>query len=459
MPESLSGPTVLLVDDYAAYRTALGKALEGRGYRVLYAADLGRAAEVLATAAVDVVLLDLFFPGDAGPAGPAGLSFLREHQPRWETTPVIVLTARPESEITIEAMKLGPYEYVPKGGDGHRDRVLRLVEQALERRARSGQARAAGPESPPAGADELVGQSPAMVEVFKRIGEFARKDLTVLILGESGTGKELVARALHRHSRRAGKPFVAVNSAAIAETLLESELFGHEKGAFTGATEAKAGKFEAASGGTLFLDEVGDLSAGGQAKLLRVLQEQHFERVGGNEAVRTDVRVLAATNQDLPALVAQGRFRKELYHRFVVSIPLPPLRDRREDIPLLADYHVRKLGQKAGRPDLRLSEEAKQYLTGRPWPGNVRELVNTLERAVGHAWGKLRVGRQILAEDLQWACGPAPPVRPLREAVAECEERCIRQALEYTGGNVSQAARVLGIDRETVANKKDRYGL
>jgi DNA-binding NtrC family response regulator len=456
MPASLSGSTVLLVEDNEYYRVAMCKALESRGYRALYAEDPGKAAGILATEAVDLVLLDLFFPGDTEPAG---LSFLREHQPRWDTIPIIVLTGQPESEVTIEAMKLGPYAYVPKDAQGHRARVLGLVQRALQRRSRADQARAPEGKSLPANGDVIIGRSPAMVEVCKLIGEFADHEVTVLILGETGTGKELVARALHRHSRRAGGPFHAVNCAALTETLLESELFGHEKGAFTGAVEKKIGKFEAASGGTLFLDEIGSLSPGGQAKLLRVLQEQLFERVGGTEAIRTDVRVVAATNQDLSCLVAEGRFRKDLYHRFAVSFHLPPLRDRREDVPRLADYYLKKLGQKAGQQDLRLSKEAEGFLSRRDWPGNVRELFHTLEGAVLHSRGKLRVGGELLVEDLEWAVGPVHPPRPLREVQEEYETRSIRQALEYTGGNILRAAEALGIDRETLTIKKKRYGL
>ena len=313
------------------------------------------------------------------------------------------------------------------------------------------------------GEEELIGKTPAMLNVFKMIGRVAATHEPVLVIGESGTGKELVASAIHRNSRRSDKPFVKVNSAALTSNLLESELFGHERGAFTGAVAQRTGRFEQANGGTMFLDEIGDMGVDLQAKLLRVLQVGQFERVGGNTTLQTDVRIISATNRDLPARIAEGAFREDLLYRLnVVTIELPPLRERRTDIPLIAEHVLRKLAQKYGWPQLSLSEQASERLKSLPWPGNVRELQNTLARAA-----ILSGGRVIQASDLQAqtasAESTAPPLTAgslvLRDVLAETEQRVIRQALEQAEWNRTRAAQMLGISRRQLFDKIRQYGL
>jgi DNA-binding NtrC family response regulator len=312
--------------------------------------------------------------------------------------------------------------------------------------------------------EELVGRTPVMMEVFKTIGRVAATQEPVLILGESGTGKELVANAIHVNSPRAGCPFIKVNCAALSPTLLESELFGHERGAFSGAVAQRVGRFEQADGGTLFLDEIGDLDIDLQAKLLRVVQTGCFERVGGNQTVRSNVRIVSATNRDLPAMMAGEMFREDLWYRLnVVAIELPTLADRREDIPLIAEHVVGRLAKKYGWPRLALSPEASDWLAQQPWPGNVRELQNVLARAAALARGRL-----ILRDDLTPAASPrslAKPANPegaglqLKEILAEAEQRVIAQALENASWNRTQAASRLGISRRQLFDKIRQYNL
>ena len=370
--------TILVAEDDPATRANLALLLRSEGYTVREAADGDAAAEALADPAIAAALLDLKMPKRDG------LAVLRAHADRLEEVPVIVVTAYGGSTAAIEAMKLGAYDYITKPFD--LDEVLFTVRRALTQQALVAQVQALSvdplADDPDPDEDELVGRSPAMVAVFKAIGLVAPADEPVLILGESGTGKELVANAIHRNSHRATGPFVKVNCAALSPMLLESELFGHEKGAFTGAVARRRGRFEQAHGGTLFLDEVGELGIDLQAKLLRVLQSGTFERVGAEETLRADVRVVAATNRDLKARVAAGEFREDLYYRLdVVAVTLPPLRERKDDIPLLAEYVVKQLARKHGWPGLALTPEAVAELCRRPWPGNVRELRNALARA------------------------------------------------------------------------------
>ena len=311
--------------------------------------------------------------------------------------------------------------------------------------------------------EELVGRSPAMMGIFKTIGKVACTQEPVLILGETGTGKELVANALHRNSSRAGGPLIKVNCAALSPTLLESELFGHERGAFTGAVGSRMGRFEQAHGGTLFLDEIGELHLDLQAKLLRVLQFNQFERVGGNRTVVVDVRVIAATNRDLADLVGLNRFRQDLYYRLnVVSVLLPPLRDRRDDIPLLAEQTIRLLGRKYRWPQLAISPEALALLYEHPWAGNIREMQNVLARAAIIARGRLVLPEDLYATALLAAtpsatCASAP--LSLKEILAETERRVIHQALEETKWNRTKAAHLLGISRRQLFDKILQYGL
>jgi two-component system response regulator AtoC len=457
MAPRLPRATVLVADDDAVIRGNLATLLRSEGFAVREAADGASAAAALEDPEVALALLDLKMPVLDG------MAVLRGHADRLDETPVIVITAYGGSQAAIEAMKLGAYDYLTKPFD--LDEVLFSVRRALTQRTLVAQVQAlsatqAAPEDD-AGEDELVGRTPAMLEVFKAIGRVAATDEAVLILGESGTGKELVANAIHRNSRRADRPFLKVNCAALSPTLLESELFGHERGAFTGAVGRRVGRFEQAGGGTLFLDEIAELDVDLQAKLLRVLQTGRFERVGGEETLRTDVRVLAATNRDLAARIAAGRFREDLYYRLdVVSISLPPLRERREDIPLLAEHVVRRLGRKYGWPGLALSPEALAHLVGQTWPGNVRELQNALARAAILARGRVIVPDDLGPPPAPAGAAPAPAGSLLlREVLAETERRVIRQALQQEKWNRTRAARVLGISRRQLFDKIRQYGL
>ena len=382
------------------------------------------------------MLLDLKMPGRDG------LEVLGELGPALADLPVIVVTAFGGSAAAIEAMRRGAYDYLTKPFD--LDEVLLTLKRALRQRALASEVkalRARTADEPsetsdePADAEpELVGQSAAMREVFKAIGRAAATDAPVLIVGESGTGKELVASALHRHSDRAAGPFVRVNCGALPEGLIESELFGHERGAFTGADRQKPGRFERAAGGTIFLDEVGELPLPAQAKLLRVLQQREFERVGGTETLRTDARVISATHRDLSKEVAAGRFREDLYYRLnVARIAIPPLRDRPEDIPPLAEHILRRLERKYGWDELSLSPEALAAIQDRPWPGNVRQLENALARAAIAARGRAILPEHLDADE---PAGPGDPrdgdsaeSLPLRALLAEVERRAIQRAL------------------------------
>ncbi len=456
MPKISYLPLILVADDEPTIRTNLKLLLESEGYRVREAADGEQAARLLQEPDVALCLLDLKMPNRDG------MEVLRGHADRLEETPIIVITAYGGSKAAIEAMKLGAYDYITKPFDF--DEVLFSLRRALTQRALVAQVEALtrqdlderdGEE------DELVGRTPIMLQVFKSIGRAAPTREPVLIVGESGTGKELIANALHKNSERAAQPFVKVNSAALSSTLLESELFGHEKGSFTGAVARRRGRFEQAHKGTLFLDEIGELDIDLQAKLLRVLQTGQFERVGGEETIQVDVRVLAATNRDLPARIAEGLFREDLYYRLnVLTIELPPLRQRLDDVPLLADHILRKLADKYDWPNLALAPEAITYLSAQPWPGNVRELQNVLARAA-----ILARGRIIGVGDLQPSTpsAVAPPLLAgsllLRDILAETECRVIRQALEQEKWNRTQAARLLGISRRQLFDKIRQYGL
>src|SRR5579875_55570 len=453
MAKFLHQPIVLVADDEPAIRTNLRLLLESEGYQVREAADGEQAARLLQEPDVALCLLDLKMPGRDG------MEVLRGHADRLEETPIIVLTAYGGSAAAIEAMKLGAYDYLTKPFDF--DEVLFSIRRALKQRALVTQVQSLS-RRPSEDEEELVGRSPAMLHVFKTIGRVAPTHEPVLIVGESGTGKELVANAIHKNSPRAGQPFIKVNSAALSPALLESELFGHEKGAFTGAVARRIGRFEHAHGGTLFLDEIGDLDIDLQAKLLRVLQTGQFERVGGEETLQVDVRILAATNRDLPARIAEGRFREDLFYRLnVVTIELPPLRQRRDDIPLLAEHILGKLARKYAWPNLALSPQALTHLSARDWPGNVRELQNVLARAA-----ILARGRIISVEDIQALPSPASPANEaasgsllLRDILAETEQRVIRQALEQEKWNRTRAARLLGISRRQLFDKIRQYGL
>jgi two-component system, NtrC family, response regulator AtoC len=439
---------VLIVEDEPGLRQGLGDVVTAMGSEAALAAGLAEARGIVAARSVDCVLLDIRLrDGD-------GLDYLSELRGTARGVPVIVATAYGDSERTIRAMRDGAFDYLTKPFD--LEALRATIERALKQRAL---ARAAAPApDPPAARADLVGTSAAMLAVWKLIGRAAGSTAPVLITGETGTGKELVARAIHAYAPRARQPFVAVNLAALPPTLIESEVFGHERGAFTGATGRRSGRFEAAAGGTLFLDEIGDLDPALQTKLLRVVQEGTYERVGGNDPIATDARLIAATSRPVRPGAVGAALREDLYYRLaVIEIELPPLRARRSDIPLLVAHALR------GTPARAVSEEAMQRLLGSPWPGNVRELFHVLERAA------VLCGSEVIdVGDLPEAvrdAGPVPLGRsegedlPLHDAVASLERQLILRALERAKGNRSAAARLLGIGRPLLYAKMDEHGL
>jgi two-component system NtrC family response regulator len=441
---------ILIVDDDDALREGIAETLGDLGHEPVQVASGEAALAVLAGQRIDAMLLDLRMPGIDG------IEVLRRLRALSAPPPVAVLTAVPTAANTIEAMRLGAVDHLAKPVG--RDDLAALVARMLPPPAEAPAATTAAGEG---GEDALVGSSLPMREVQKAIGRLADSESTVLITGETGTGKEVVARAIHRHGRRCGAPFVAVNCAAIPATLLESQLFGHARGAFTGAIADRAGSFREANGGTLFLDEVGDMDLAMQAKLLRVLQDRVVMPVGG-KPVPVDVRILAATHRDLRTMVASGDFREDLFYRIgVVVVHLPPLRERLSDILPLAEHFLA-----LGGSGKRLSAEAAGRLLAHPWPGNVRELRNAIERAV--ALAPLAV---LTASDFAFLGGEAPAADRLSppadawlagelpEAVARLETEMIRRALATCGNNRAEAARRLGIHRQLLYEKMRRYGL
>jgi two-component system response regulator AtoC len=458
--------TVLVADDDRTIRRNLVQLLRSEGYVALEATNGIEALECIRNSEPDAVLLDLKMPGRDG------LDVLAELGPALTELPVIVVTAFGGSAAAIEAMRRGAYDYLSKPFD--LDEVLLTLRRALRQRAlafevrelREQAARKSGDtiDEPEDTEPELIGQSVAMREVFKAIGRATATDVPVLIVGESGTGKELVATALHRHSERSSRPFIRVNCGALPESLVESELFGHDRGAFTGADRQKAGRFERAADGTIFLDEVGELPLSAQAKILRVLQQREYERVGGTETLRTEARVVSATHRDLAKEVTAGRFREDLYYRLeVVRIVIPPLRDRPEDIPPLADHILRRIERRQGSGELSLSPEALSAIRERPWPGNVRQLENALARAVIAARGRTILPEHLDVDDLAdpatAAVGESSDPLPLRVLLAEVEKRAIHRALLACDGNRTKTAERLGISRRQLFDKIREYDL
>ncbi len=457
--------TILIADDEANLRKVLAAMLRKEGYEVLTASDGQEALELMRRTPVDVLLTDLKMPRIDG------MGLLRHVLEDFKGTPVVMLTAHGTVDTAVTAMKLGAFDYLTKPFD--QDELQLAIKKASATRDLS----LGEPEGEANSRFGMIGRSTVLETVFKTIEKVASSPSTVLITGESGTGKELIAAALHSHSPRKACPFIKINCAAIPKDLIESELFGYEKGAFTGAVGSKPGRFELADGGTLFLDEIGNVPLEMQVKLLRALQESEFERVGGVTTTQVNVRLVAATNSDLRQEVQSGRFREDLYYRLnVVPITLPPLRERMEDIPLLADHFLAKYNERLGKSVAGVSEEAIDALTRYAWPGNIRELENVMERAVLFAEGAI-----IAADDLPEAvhhplCDSGPstaavddpkkpraPIGPLKEIVRQhtetVEKALITRALEETGGNVTKAARKLEISRKSLQNKMKELGL
>ncbi|HET6265830.1 MAG TPA: nitrogen regulation protein NR(I) [Usitatibacter sp.] len=451
---------VWIIDDDRSIRWVFEKALarEGIAHRTFSAAQ--EALDSLAEEAPQVVVSDIRMPGTSG------LEFMQQLKARLPATPVIIMTAHSDLESAVAAFQGGAFEYLPKPFDV--DHAVGLVRRAMDESRRQVEVPPPDEEAP-----EILGQAPAMQEVFRAIGRLAQSHATVLITGESGTGKELVARALHRHSPRAAKSFIAINTAAIPKDLLESELFGHERGAFTGAQAMRRGRFEQAEGGSLFLDEIGDMPQDLQTRLLRVLSDGQFYRVGGHTPMAANVRVIAATHQDLDARVKQGLFREDLYHRLnVIRLRLPALRERREDIPMLARHFLAKSARDLGVDGKRFTDEALQFFSARDWPGNVRQLENVCHWVTVMAPGQIvdvkdlppevrdegptagleddwrrSLEREVTARLARGESGIADPL------TRDFETALIVKALQHTGGRRIEAAGLLGIGRNTLTRK------
>jgi two-component system NtrC family response regulator len=449
---------ILVVDDEKNYRTILAQLLEGEGYRVSVAENPFAALELLGRESVSLILSDLRMPRMDG------MAFLQQVREDVGDVPFVILTAFATVETALAAMKAGAFDYLLKPFNN--EEILQTVAKALAYARLQTENAALRRQLEQGREREILGESPAIRRLLLDIGRVAPARTSVLIVGESGTGKELVARALHRASPRGKGPLVSINCAAFAENLLESELFGHERGAFTGATERKRGLLEVADGGTLFLDEIGEFPLNLQPKLLRVLQERRFRRVGGTAEIESDVRVVAATHRDLAAMLTSGAFREDLYYRLnVVTLHVPPLRQRPEDVPLLALHFLRRFARELDRPVVSLHPEALKTLQGYAWPGNVRELQNVIERGVLFCAGDtLRAAD--LPEPLRRSAGEtiAPAVsleldRPLPELLDAVEEELIRRALVKARGVQAQAAELLGISRSNLQYKLKKFGL
>jgi nitrogen regulation protein NR(I) len=462
----------MIIDDDDQLRKSFHKLLAEEGYSVSSAASGEAGLDLIGKRMPDLVILDMRLPGMSGLE-----TFQKIHQIE-PKLPVIIMTAYGTTESAIEATKMGAFDYILKPFEI--PDMLSVIKQGLEagRFMRSPVDMDVTPDE--ASREAIIGRSKLMQDVYKAIGRVSSTDATVLIRGESGTGKELVARAIYQHSRRADKPFLVINCVAIPENLLESELFGYEKGAFTGATYRKVGKIEQAHKGTVFLDEIGDMPFSIQAKILRLLQEKSIERLGGRESIPVDVRILAATNRDLESALEQGRFREDLYYRLkVVTIPLPPLRDRQSDIALLTEFFLARYIAELGMENPAITPEAMETMSSHHWPGNIRELSNTIQKAL-----IFNRGTPIRPEDITQAISAQRPAKDIgkdteqvirqwaREALSSNKEKnlfdscmdyiagvLISEALKITAGNRTRAAELLGLSRPTLHAKIDKYGI
>jgi len=469
-------PVLLVIDDEPAIQHAFRRAFREGDIRLRTATTAAEGLAEVTRDRPDVVVLDVNLP-DA-----TGLDTFRRLRAIDARIPVILVTGHGTSDLAIEAMKEGAYDYLLKPLELHD--LRQLIDRAVQSsRLMCVPARMPEVEAAPPAGDLLLGRCPAMQEVYKDIGRVAGQNVTVLVLGESGTGKELVARAIYQHSARADKPFLAINCSAIPESLLESELFGHEKGAFTGADRKRIGKFEQCHGGTIFLDEIGDMTALTQAKVLRLIQEQRFERLGGGETVQTDVRLVAATNADLEKLAELGRFRKDLYFRLnVFTIRLPPLRDRPGDLAILTDFYVQRFSREFGKPVAEVTADAAAALLAYPWPGNVRELQSVLKQSLLQSSGVVLLADALPPHIRLPSQPPAAPSgdphsfgpgwdefvagrvaagseKVYAEALERMEREVILRVLKHTDGNQLRAARILGITRGSLRNKIKALGI
>lgn len=465
-------PTLLVIDDEAAILHAFGRVFRAPDVRLLTASTAAEGLEVVASERPDTVILDINLPDQSG------LQAYRQLRQIDARVPVLFITGHATTDQAIEAMKLGAFDFLMKPLDikNLRELVQRAFEISRLMRVPALVSHEESATDIDDQSDILVGRCPAMQEVYKAIGRVAPQNVTVLILGESGTGKELVARAIYQHSNRAKSPFLAINCAAIPEMLLESELFGHEKGAFTGAERKRIGKFEQSNGGTLFLDEAGDMAPLTQSKLLRVLQEQRFERVGGSETIQTDVRIIAATNRDLEKLVMAEQFRNDLYYRLsIFTIKLPALRDRLDDLPLLVEHFLRRFNRELEKEVQHVAPESFEILRKHQWPGNLRELQSVLKQALLRA-----TGRVLLPDFLPSLAAPEPIVAPAgnvdwdsfitsrlqagsqdlyAEMLGQMERQLLTRVLNHTAGNQLQAAKILGITRGSLRTKTRALGI
>jgi two-component system response regulator AtoC len=449
---------ILVADDDNAIRTLLKTFLEGEDFEVIEATNGQEALEGLRSGSYDLVLLDMRLPGMTG------LEVLKQLSAKQGEVPVILMTAYGSPNTAIQASSLGVYGYITKPFE--LDDVLHNINRFFERQSLKEELRALRSQIEPRDPSErIIGSSPAMNDIFMIIGRSASSEATVLITGETGTGKELVASVIHSFSTYRHGPLIKVNCAALPETLLESELFGHEKGAFTNAITQRKGRFEMAHKGSIFLDEIGDMSLSTQRKLLRVLQEREFERVGGSIPIKVDTRVIAATNKNLESEVEAGRFREDLYYRLnVIRIAMPPLRERNDDVPLLVEHFLDKHRFSSSSPPARISEEAMQILIKHDWPGNVRELENTIQRAVVMSQGGIITSHHIVLSNFsdRQAMDIARLVRektPLAEIVGQAEKMSLTEALQASDGDRNEAARMLSLDRAAFVEKLQEYGL